>query len=103
MATWSGHTAKVTLLLSFGKHVLSVDIEGCIFIWTVAEVSQNNSPIGQIQLGENFSPSCIMHPDTYLNKVIIFDLSSCLCRLFLCLLSFFLNIKDVSRIKFALT
>lgn len=71
VATWSGHKAKVALLLSFGQHVLSVDLNGCLFIWSVAEVDQNKPPIGQIQLGEKFSPSCIMHPDTYLNKVLI--------------------------------
>eukprot|EP01018_Ginkgo_biloba_P020289 Gb_24979 [translate_table: standard] len=71
VGTWRGHEAKVILLLSFGQHVISVDQQCCILIWTVAELNQTLEPIGQIQLGDKFSPSCIMHPDTYLNKVLI--------------------------------
>lgn len=69
MATWSNHKAKVNHLLLFGEHILSVDVEGNIFIWAFKETEQNPSPAGQILLDKKFSPSCIMHPDTYLNKV----------------------------------
>lgn len=69
MATWSGHSAKVNQLLIFGEHVLSVDVEGNIFIWQFKGIDKNLAPIGHIKLEDEFSPSCIMHPDTYLNKV----------------------------------
>lgn len=69
MATWSGHSAKVNHLLLFGEHVLSVDVEGNIFIWQFKGIDKNPAPIGHIKLDDKFSPSCIMHPDTYLNKV----------------------------------
>ncbi|GLT28646.1 hypothetical protein SLA2020_035620 [Shorea laevis] len=71
VATWSRHSAKVNLLLLFGEHILSVDAEGNIFIWAFKGIENNLAPIGHIKLDENFSPSCIMHPDTYLNKVIL--------------------------------
>ncbi|PQQ11007.1 U3 small nucleolar RNA-associated protein 21 homolog [Prunus yedoensis var. nudiflora] len=71
VATWSSHNAKVNSLLLFGEHILSVDIEGNLFIWAFKGIDQNLSPVGHITLESNFSPSCIMHPDTYLNKVII--------------------------------
>jgi len=69
VATWSRHKEKVNLLLLFGEHVLSVDIKGNLYIWAFKDVEQNLEPVGHILLEENFSPSCIMHPDTYLNKV----------------------------------
>ncbi|GKE17213.1 hypothetical protein Tco_1424790 [Tanacetum coccineum] len=31
VATWSRHSAKVNLLLLFGEHILSVDVEGNIY------------------------------------------------------------------------
>ncbi|XP_059453990.1 U3 small nucleolar RNA-associated protein 21 homolog isoform X2 [Corylus avellana] len=71
VATWSRHNAKVNLLLLFGDHILSVDVEGNMFIWPFKGADQNSSPIGHIRLDENFTPSCIVHPDTYLNKVLL--------------------------------
>ncbi|GKV20475.1 hypothetical protein SLEP1_g30599 [Rubroshorea leprosula] len=71
VATWSRHSAKVNLLLLFGEHILSVDADGNIFIWAFKGIENNLAPVGHIKLDENFSPSCIMHPDTYLNKVIL--------------------------------
>ncbi|KAL4561739.1 hypothetical protein LXL04_033913 [Taraxacum kok-saghyz] len=52
-------------------HILSVDVEGNIFIWAFKGAHENPSPIGHILLDNEFTPSCIMHPDTYLNKVIL--------------------------------
>ncbi|KAI3414794.1 WD_REPEATS_REGION domain-containing protein [Psidium guajava] len=71
VATWSRHTAKVCLLLLFGEHILSVDVDGNVYIWAFKGMNENLSPVGHILLDSNFSPSCIMHPDTYLNKVIL--------------------------------
>lgn len=71
VATWSRHTAKVNLLLLFGEHILSVDVEGNVFIWAFKGTDENLSPVGHILLDTEFTPSCIMHPDTYLNKVIL--------------------------------
>ncbi|KAM7260646.1 hypothetical protein ACFE04_011319 [Oxalis oulophora] len=68
-ATWSKHIAKVDSLLLFGDHILSVD--GNLFIWAFKGIEDNLAPIARIALDDNFTPSCIMHPDTYLNKVII--------------------------------
>ncbi|XP_042008397.1 WD repeat-containing protein 36-like isoform X2 [Salvia splendens] len=42
-----------------------------MFIWAFKGITENNSPFGHISLGNKFTPSCIMHPDTYLNKVIV--------------------------------
>lgn len=69
MATWSKHVAKVDLLLLFGEHVLSLDVEGNMFIWAFKGIEEQVAPIGNLQLTGKFTPSCIVHPDTYLNKV----------------------------------
>ncbi|BAU03010.1 uncharacterized protein HKW66_Vig0124930 [Vigna angularis] len=71
VATWSSHNAKVKLLLLFGEHIVSVDVCGNMFLWPFKGVEDNLAPFGHIMLHEKFNPSCIMHPDTYLNKVLI--------------------------------
>lgn len=71
VATWSAHSAKVNLLCLFGDHILSVDVDGNLFIWAFKGIEQNLEPVSHIVLEGGFSPSCIMHPDTYLNKIIL--------------------------------
>ncbi|XP_043710403.1 WD repeat-containing protein 36-like [Telopea speciosissima] len=71
VATWTRHNDNVNWLLLFGEHVLSVDAKGNLFIWPFKGLDENLAPIGHILLEDKFNPSCIMHPDTYLNKVII--------------------------------
>lgn len=71
VATWNRHKEKVNLLLVFGDYVLSVDVKGNIFIWPFKEMNKNLEAVGHIQLEDGFLPSCIIHPDTYLNKVIL--------------------------------
>ncbi|XP_038987551.1 WD repeat-containing protein 36 [Phoenix dactylifera] len=71
VAAWSRHEEKINSLLLFGDHILSLDIKGNVFIWAFKGVKLNLEPVGHIQLEAKFSPSCIMHPDTYLNKVIV--------------------------------
>ena len=56
-------------MLLFGEHILSVDVEGNMFIWAFKGIEQHSAPVGHIMLDDKFSPSCLVHPDTYLNKV----------------------------------
>ncbi|CAK8533851.1 unnamed protein product [Lathyrus sativus] len=71
VATWSSHDSKVKSLLLFGEHIVSLDAQGNMFLWAFKGIEDNLAPVGHIMLDKNFSPSCIMHPDTYLNKVLI--------------------------------
>ncbi|CAH9085598.1 unnamed protein product [Cuscuta epithymum] len=71
VATWSRHSAKVNHLLLFGDHILSVDVEGNILTWNFKGINENLAPAGHLLLEGKITPSCIMHPDTYLNKVIV--------------------------------
>ncbi|KAK4273647.1 hypothetical protein QN277_016997 [Acacia crassicarpa] len=71
VATWSNHNAKVSFLLMFGEHIISVDAHGHMFVWAFKGIDQNLAPFGHMKLDDKFFVSCIMHPDTYLNKVLI--------------------------------
>jgi len=70
VATWSRHEEKVNMLYLFGEYVLSADAEGNVFMWAFRGAEPNTEPVGSISLGDKFTPTCIMHPDTYLNKVL---------------------------------
>jgi hypothetical protein len=76
VVTWSRHEQKVNILYLFGEYVLSADVKGNIYIWTFKGAEPNTEPVGSISLGDKFTPTCIMHPDTYLNKVL--EAISCL-------------------------
>ncbi|CAN1224039.1 U3 small nucleolar RNA-associated protein 21 homolog [Linum grandiflorum] len=71
VATLSRHSAKVGRLLVFGDYVLSVDLDGNLFTWAFKGIDGDPAPIGHIKLDDGFTPSCILHPDTYLNKVVL--------------------------------
>ena len=69
VVTWTRHEEKVNMLYLFGEYILSADTKGDIFIWAFRGADPSSEPVGNISLGEKFTPTCIMHPDTYLNKV----------------------------------
>ncbi|KAK4261959.1 hypothetical protein QN277_004884 [Acacia crassicarpa] len=71
VATWSKHNAKVNFLLLFGKHIISVDAHGGMFIWAFKGIDQNLAPFEHMKLDDKFIVSCKIHPDNYLNKVLI--------------------------------
>ncbi|KAI9084989.1 hypothetical protein K1719_032981 [Acacia pycnantha] len=71
VATWSKHNAKVNFLLLFGKHIISFDAHGGMFIWALKGIDQNLAPFEHMKLDDKFIVSCKIHPDTYLNKVLI--------------------------------
>ncbi|XP_011019954.1 PREDICTED: U3 small nucleolar RNA-associated protein 21 homolog [Populus euphratica] len=68
---WSRHSAKVNSLMVFGDYVISVDVDGNLFIWGFKGLDESNVPVGHILFEDKFTPTCMMHPDTYLNKVLI--------------------------------
>eukprot|EP00741_Cyanophora_paradoxa_P021294 tig00021348_g20554.t1 len=65
--TLRGHSGTVRLLLTFGAHVLSVGDDRRLIAWDVA----GESEVASVELGSKFTPSCILHPATYLNKVVL--------------------------------
>lgn len=66
--TYEGHEHPVHLLLPFGNHLVSVDIRSNIKVWDINTEG--------VYLEMNFDDSgfhvtAIMHPHTYLNKILI--------------------------------
>lgn len=65
--TYTGHQADVHLLLPFGDHLLSVDKDNVVIIWDV----ESGDTYLQISFDKaSFEVSAMMHPSTYLNKVL---------------------------------
>ncbi|XP_035995759.1 WD repeat-containing protein 36 [Fundulus heteroclitus] len=65
---YHGHKQEVRLLLPLGDQLVSADSGGDVIVWDVKE--------GDIYLRLNFDPgtfdvSAMMHPSTYLNKVLL--------------------------------
>lgn len=65
---YHGHKQEVRLLLPLGDQLISADSGGDVIVWDVQE--------GDVYLRLNFDPetfdvSAMMHPSTYLNKVLL--------------------------------
>lgn len=71
VARWSFHSQKVTHLFELGSQILSVDAGGHFCVWNSGSPFDDAKPVHDWQLRESFTPTCIMHPDTYLNKILI--------------------------------
>lgn len=66
--TYKGHNAEVHLLQPFGDHVISVDRDNVVVIWDV----QSEEEYLQLNFDKMvFAVSAIMHPSTYLNKILL--------------------------------
>eukprot|EP00026_Physarum_polycephalum_P000231 Phypoly_transcript_00231.p1 GENE.Phypoly_transcript_00231~~Phypoly_transcript_00231.p1 ORF type:complete len:947 (+),score=145.37 Phypoly_transcript_00231:28-2841(+) len=64
-----GHKGTVRKLLVIGVFLVSIADDSKIIIWDLQRMREQ----GEITLPSDFRPTCIMHPDTYLNKVLIGD------------------------------
>eukprot|EP01127_Copromyxa_protea_P001324 TRINITY_DN11347_c0_g1_i1.p1 TRINITY_DN11347_c0_g1~~TRINITY_DN11347_c0_g1_i1.p1 ORF type:complete len:891 (+),score=165.54 TRINITY_DN11347_c0_g1_i1:16-2688(+) len=68
VGTLSGHTGKISTLLVLGNYLLSYsNIDKTMKLWDYAQTTLCSS----IELPEYYDVTAIMHPDTYLNKVLI--------------------------------
>ncbi|KAI8786613.1 WD repeat-containing protein 36 isoform X1 [Biomphalaria glabrata] len=66
--TFEGHAAEVHLLLPFGHHLISVDVDGFLIVWDLGA----GKPYLQTKFDpESFSVTAIAHPHTYMNKVLL--------------------------------
>ncbi|XP_063066369.1 WD repeat-containing protein 36 [Engraulis encrasicolus] len=66
--TYSGHRGDVHLLLPFGDHLISVDRENAVIVWDV-EAEEEYLQISFDKV--SFEVSALMHPSTYLNKILL--------------------------------
>eukprot|EP01126_Amoeba_proteus_P026200 TRINITY_DN2597_c0_g1_i10.p1 TRINITY_DN2597_c0_g1~~TRINITY_DN2597_c0_g1_i10.p1 ORF type:complete len:925 (-),score=181.40 TRINITY_DN2597_c0_g1_i10:62-2836(-) len=68
VSTLTGHTGKVSSLLQFGGCLLSCSKEDkTIKLWNF----NNAELLKTIQFPDNYKISVLVHPDTYLNKVLV--------------------------------
>jgi U3 small nucleolar RNA-associated protein 21 len=58
----------VVQLLVLGDFLISLWRDGTLVIWHIGEY---DSPVREIQLDQAFIPTCMAHPDTYVNKILI--------------------------------
>jgi hypothetical protein len=65
-------TAHLPGPLTHNSHLLNVQTHAFLYVRTCV-TSLPSRPLAQvaIQLPSTFSPSCLCHPDTYLNKVVV--------------------------------
>lgn len=63
-----GHNSKVHLLLPFGMHLISVDQDSLLKVWD----KKDESVYLEIPFqNDTFKISAIMHPNTYINKIVV--------------------------------
>lgn len=68
--TFSGHTDRVSALLVLGNHLLSTGpgTGRTLRLWDLSSLT----PAGTLPpFSGTFSPTCMLHPHTYLNKILI--------------------------------
>uniref|UniRef100_A0A383VCR0 Small-subunit processome Utp21 domain-containing protein n=1 Tax=Tetradesmus obliquus TaxID=3088 RepID=A0A383VCR0_TETOB len=65
---YAGHRAAVLQMLVLGDNLLSLGKDRQLLVW---KIGQYDAPEAVIDLGADFEPSCMAHPDTYINKVVI--------------------------------
>nr|KAJ3420432.1 hypothetical protein HK105_005678 [Polyrhizophydium stewartii] len=62
-----GASADITHLLVLGELLFSVDLDNAIRMWDF----KAREYVNEISLGRNFTVTSILHPSTYLNKVLL--------------------------------
>ncbi|XP_040613975.1 WD repeat-containing protein 36 isoform X2 [Mesocricetus auratus] len=66
--TFKGHKAEIRLLQPFGDHVISVDTDSVLIIWHI----YSEEEYLQLTFDKSvFQISTILHPSTYLNKILL--------------------------------
>lgn len=65
---YRGHRSDIVQLLVLGDYLLSLGQDGQLLVW---QIGTYDAPVASIQLAQGFVPTCMVHPDTYLNKVVV--------------------------------
>uniref|UniRef100_A0A8C5UH37 WD repeat domain 36 n=1 Tax=Malurus cyaneus samueli TaxID=2593467 RepID=A0A8C5UH37_9PASS len=66
--TYEGHKARIHLLQPFGDHIISVDVDNVLIVWNI----QSEEEYLQLDFDKaTFTVSAILHPSTYLNKILL--------------------------------
>jgi U3 small nucleolar RNA-associated protein 21 len=62
------HGGDILDLLVLGDRLLSLGRDGRLLVW---RIGQYGAPEVELRLPPGFTPTCLAHPDTYLNKVVV--------------------------------
>eukprot|EP00878_Enallax_costatus_P047727 GHUV01058830.1.p1 GENE.GHUV01058830.1~~GHUV01058830.1.p1 ORF type:complete len:155 (+),score=26.99 GHUV01058830.1:463-927(+) len=65
--TYAGHSGSILQLLVLGNQLLSLGKDKQLCVWNIGQYDKPQAVIG---LGPEFDPTCMVHPDTYINKVV---------------------------------
>jgi U3 small nucleolar RNA-associated protein 21 len=65
---YRGHTGAITALLVIGDRLLSIGADRRLLVWAIGRY---DGPEAALEFGATFEPTCLAHPDTYLNKVVV--------------------------------
>ncbi|KAK9786275.1 hypothetical protein WJX73_004830 [Symbiochloris irregularis] len=68
IGTYCGHTSAIIQLLCLGNILLSLGADQKVCVW---RIGQYNEPEAVLELGSAFGATCMTHPDTYLDKVVV--------------------------------
>ena len=63
-----GHAGDVLQLLALGDALLSLGRDGRLCVWTLGAYA---APARTIELPAGFAPTCMAHPPTYVNKILV--------------------------------
>lgn len=58
---------EITHLYKFGDFLIALNKKPSILVWDTTSFEL----LKEIQLQDTFTPSCFLHPDTYINKIVI--------------------------------
>ena len=62
-----GEHGAIVTILRVGDYLITASQDGFVCVWNWF----NQELIRTINLGSDFTPSCLSHPNTYLNKILI--------------------------------
>lgn len=66
-----GHNKPIVHLAKMGKYLLSVSRDKSCMVWDTTQLAPIVAPIKQIKMDAASTPTCALHPTTYLDKVLI--------------------------------
>eukprot|EP00963_Diacronema_lutheri_P001243 scaffold80_cov325-Pavlova_lutheri.AAC.33 len=72
--TWRKHRGSVIQMLPLGNHILSLGEDNLICLWSIEEMD-SNEPAAVLEMEPDCQPTCMVHPETYLNKILVADRS----------------------------
>ncbi|GMH45573.1 hypothetical protein BSKO_13530 [Bryopsis sp. KO-2023] len=68
IGTITGHGGKIVSLLCIADLILSIGKDGKLMVW---DDENYQTPQMTAEFGDGFTPVCMVHPDTYINKVLV--------------------------------